>query len=152
MLLFYGGWWLRWQRICLQWRRHGFDPWVGKIPWKKEWLPTPVCLLGESHGQRSLVGYSSCGSKELDMTEWPNVHTHTELRGWERHLASSVGRLLLKRDLGSWLEYCPGLAPLSLKGEAEEWCSWLHFRAEMLRGQRLVCLLKYTGTKWRDDL
>ena len=34
------------------------DPWVGKIPWRREWLPTPVFLPGESHGQRSLAGYS----------------------------------------------------------------------------------------------
>ena len=35
-----------------------FDPWVGKIPWRRKWQPTPVFLPGESHGQRSLVGYS----------------------------------------------------------------------------------------------
>ena len=35
-----------------------FNPWVRKIPWRKEWLPTPVLLPGGSHGQRSLVGYS----------------------------------------------------------------------------------------------
>ena len=35
----------------------GFKPWVRKIPWKKEWLPTPIFLPGEFHGQRSLVGY-----------------------------------------------------------------------------------------------
>ena len=35
-----------------------FNPWVGKMPWKREWLPTPVFLPGESHGQSSLVGYS----------------------------------------------------------------------------------------------
>ena len=43
-------------------RRHeipGSDPWVGKIPWRRAWQPTPVFLPGESHGQRSLVGYSS---------------------------------------------------------------------------------------------
>ena len=34
----------------------GFDPWVRKIPWRREWLPTPVFLPGESHRQRSLVG------------------------------------------------------------------------------------------------
>ncbi|XDA86191.1 hypothetical protein R6Z07F_015941 [Ovis aries] len=34
----------------------GFDPWVGKIPWRRKWPPTPVFLPGESHGQRSLVG------------------------------------------------------------------------------------------------
>ena len=39
-------------------KRYRFDPWVTKIPWRRKWLPTPVLLLGESHGQRSLVGYS----------------------------------------------------------------------------------------------
>ena len=38
--------------------RDGFDPWVRKISWRKAWQPTPVFLLEESHGQRSLVGYS----------------------------------------------------------------------------------------------
>ena len=43
--------------------------WVGKIPSRREWQPTHVFLLGESHGQGSLVGYSPCGHKELDRTE-----------------------------------------------------------------------------------
>ena len=38
-------------------KRPGFDPWVGKIPWRRAWLPTPLFLPGESHGQRSLVAY-----------------------------------------------------------------------------------------------
>ena len=37
--------------------RHGFDPWVRKIPWRRKWQSTPVFLPGESHGQRSLAGY-----------------------------------------------------------------------------------------------
>ena len=40
----------------MQSKRPTLDPWVGKIPWRKEWLPTPVFLPGESHGQRSLEG------------------------------------------------------------------------------------------------
>ena len=44
-------------------RRPGFHPWVGKTPWRREWQPTPVFLPGESHGQRSLVGYSSWGCR-----------------------------------------------------------------------------------------
>ena len=40
-----------------------------KIPWRREWQPTPVFLPGESHGQRSLVGYSPWGHKELETTE-----------------------------------------------------------------------------------
>ena len=42
---------------------------VGKIPWRREWQPTPVFLPGESLGQRSLVGYSPWGCKESDMTK-----------------------------------------------------------------------------------
>ena len=49
--------------------RRGFDPWVGKIPWRRKWQPTPVFLPGESHGQRSLTGYSPEGCKESDTTE-----------------------------------------------------------------------------------
>ena len=48
--------------------RPGFDPWVGKIPWRTEWQPTPVFLPGEFHGQRSLAGYSPWGCKESDTT------------------------------------------------------------------------------------
>ena len=62
-------WWLRWQRICLQRRRCGFNPWVRKIPWRREWLPTQVFLPGKSHTQRSLEGYSPWGCKESDTAE-----------------------------------------------------------------------------------
>ena len=48
-------------------KRCEFDPWVGKIPWRWEWQPTPVFLPGESRGQRSLVGYSLWGLKRLSM-------------------------------------------------------------------------------------
>ena len=54
--------------------RPGFDPWVGKIPWKKKWQLTPVLLLGKFHGRRSLVGYSPRGHKESDMTEQLHFH------------------------------------------------------------------------------
>ena len=51
-------------RLC-----RGAEFWVGKISWRREWQPTPVFWLGESHGQRSLVGYSLWGDNELFMTE-----------------------------------------------------------------------------------
>ena len=54
---------------CRRCKRHGFDPWVGKIPWRRAWQPTPVFLPGESHEQRNLRGYSPWGCKESDMTE-----------------------------------------------------------------------------------
>ena len=46
-----------------------FNPWVGKIPWRRIWQHTPGLLPGKYHGQRSLVGYSPWGHKESDMTE-----------------------------------------------------------------------------------
>ena len=50
--------WLSDKESACQCRRWGFSPWVGKIPWRRKWQPTPVFLPGESHGQRSLAGYS----------------------------------------------------------------------------------------------
>ena len=50
-------------------KRCGFYPWVGKIPWRRAWQPTPVLIPRESSGQRNLVGYIPQGCKELDMTE-----------------------------------------------------------------------------------
>ena len=60
--------WLSAKESTCQCRRLGFHPWVRKIPWRRKWQPNPVFLLGESHGQRSLVGYSPWGHKELDAT------------------------------------------------------------------------------------
>ena len=50
-------------KICLQCRIPGFDPWFGKISWRREWQATPVLLPGKSHGQGSLAGYSPSGHK-----------------------------------------------------------------------------------------
>ena len=53
---------------CRRPKRHEFNPWVGKICWRRACLPTPVLLSGESHGQRSLASYRPQGCKELDTT------------------------------------------------------------------------------------
>ena len=61
--------------VRLQGRRPGFDPWAGKIPWRRAWQPTLVFLPGECHGQRSLAGYiGPWGCKELDVTEHACMH------------------------------------------------------------------------------
>ena len=52
-------------------KRGGFHPWVGKIPWKREWQPTPVFLSGESHRQRSLAGYNPWGHRVGH--DWSNL-------------------------------------------------------------------------------
>jgi len=58
--------WCNGKESAHQWRRVKrceFDPWVRKIPWRRNWQPTPVFLPGKSHGQRSLVGYIPWGYK-----------------------------------------------------------------------------------------
>ena len=63
-----------------------FNPWVGKIPWRRKWQPTPVFFPGPSDGQRSLVGYSPWGSKEADPIERLSItHTHTHTTASSRH-------------------------------------------------------------------
>ena len=51
-----------------------FDPRVGKIPWRREWLPTPILFAEKSIGQRSLEVYSPWGRKEFDTTEQLTLH------------------------------------------------------------------------------
>ena len=51
---------------------HGFDPWVGKIPWRRAWQPAPAFLPGESHELRSLVGYSPEGHRVEH--DWAHIH------------------------------------------------------------------------------
>ena len=62
---------------CRRHKRCRFDPWIRKIPWGREWQPTPVFLPRESHGQRSLVRCSPWGHGELDTTE--QLHFHFSL-------------------------------------------------------------------------
>ena len=50
---------------CRRCKGCGVNPWVGKIPWRREWQPTPIFLPGESHGQRNLAGYSPWGRRRV---------------------------------------------------------------------------------------
>ena len=67
-------WWLTWSRILLQCRRPGFDPWVRKIPWRREQLPTPGFWPGIFHGL-----YSPWGHKELGTTKQLSRHLLSQL-------------------------------------------------------------------------
>ena len=69
--------WRVWDSLVAQTVKHlptmqetRFSPWVGKIPWRRKWQPTPVLLPRKFHGWRSHVGYSPWGRKESDTTEW----------------------------------------------------------------------------------
>ena len=58
-------WWLNGKESACQCRRHRFNPWVRKIPWRRKWQPTLVFFPGESHGQRTLVGYTPWGHQRV---------------------------------------------------------------------------------------
>ena len=81
----------------------GFNPWVGKIPWRRKWQPTPVFLPGEFHGWWNLVGYSPWGRKELDTTE--RLHFHSHFRPLQSFIYENVTRENKNRVLpeGLWL-------------------------------------------------
>ena len=66
------------KRIRLQCRRHRFNLWVGKIPWRKKWQPPPVFLPGKSHAQRSLVGYGPWGHRESERTQQLNSNNKVD--------------------------------------------------------------------------
>ena len=71
--------WLSSKESARRCRRHTFDPWVGKIPCRRKWQPTPVFLLRKSHGQRSLAGYSTRGSQRVEH-DLATEHTHEQQR------------------------------------------------------------------------
>ena len=95
-------WWLRQWRIHLQWGRPGFDPWVGKIPCRRAWQPTPVFLPGEAPGQRSLAGY---------MRSQRVGH-----EGVTKPSAAQTGMCGCNRDAVEWAK--PGVPSKSLGKEA----------------------------------
>ena len=68
--------WLRQQRICLQCRRPRFNPWVGKIPWRREQQPSPVFLPQESHGQGNLAGYSPWDCSRTELSDFHFISLH----------------------------------------------------------------------------
>ena len=77
------------KELVCQCRRHGFDSWVRKIPWRRAWQPTPVFLPGESHGQRSLAVYRV--TKSQSQLKWQHAHTECP---WI-YLMISVMRLII---------------------------------------------------------
>ena len=78
-----------------QCRTHRFNPWVGKIPWRRKWQPTPIFLSEKSYGQRSLAGYSPWGCKSQIQ-----LGTHSRLRNIHFHQQIAKGRLQGSLTLG----------------------------------------------------
>ena len=99
-------WWLSGKESACQCRRHGFDPWVRKIPWRRKWQPTPVFLPGESHGQRGLEGYSPWGCKRVGH----NIVTEQQQLIQGKRMVFSTDKAGKK----IWLDSCLGRANLTL--------------------------------------
>ena len=101
-------------RVCLQCGRPKFNPWVGMIPWRRKWHPTPVFLSGKSHGQRSLTSYSPWFHKESDTTEQLHFHfcflpqgsCHLHIWGYWQFSQQSWFQLVL-HPKQSWVTVIP---------------------------------------------
>ena len=90
---------------CRRHRRRSFNPWFRKIPWKRAWKPTQVFLLGKSHGQRSLVGYSPWGHKRVRHNwarMWACTHTHTCMQGQAEGIEIVCKGMLRNEAEWSW--------------------------------------------------
>ena len=116
--------WLSGKESACQCGRCGFSPWVRKIPWRREWQPTPVFAPVKSHGWRSLAGYSPWASQESDTTE--RLRTHHYLWYWvtppalgqppsvcPSHPHSPAPKYTLPKALspGKWTQYSGSLPP-----------------------------------------
>ena len=88
---------------CRRLKRHGFDPWVGKIRWSRKWQPTTVFLPGKFHGQRSLAGYSPWGHKESDTTKHACMHTRVRTHA---NTHTHTHRALTVRWKWKWKSSC----------------------------------------------
>ena len=84
-----------------QGRKLGLDLWVGKMPWKRTWHPTPVLLPGKSHRQRSLEGYSPWGHKRV------RHHLATKQQQWVRYVPhTEISTLRVSALEGQWENEC----------------------------------------------
>ena len=103
-------WWLSGKELICQFRRlkrHGFGPWVGKIPWRRKWQPTTVFLPGEDHGQRSLGSTVHGVAKSWTQLKWLGMHAQV-LYIVQRHwgMVSTVKTCNLVRNW--WILQQPG--------------------------------------------
>ena len=106
-------------------KRHGFHPWVGKIPWRRAWELTPVFLPGESHAQRSLAGYIQSIGSQRDRHSWSDLacmHAHIHIP-WRLSGKESTCRCRTLR-FDPWISKTPRRrtcqpAPVVLPGKSQ---------------------------------
>ena len=113
-------WWLRWERICLPCRRPGFNSWVRKILWRREWQPTPVFLPEESHGQRSQGGYSAWDCQESDMTKRIKHTPLSCFKDFNLNSSSHISTVTASSGTPRVLDFCLWKGPSCLLGSGLE--------------------------------
>ena len=111
---------------CRRSKRCGFDSYVGKIPWKRAWQPTPVFLPGESHGRKSLVGCSPRGRKESDTTERLHFHFSLSCIGEGNGSPLQCSCLENPRDEGAWWAAISGRAGSGMPEATQQQCLSVH--------------------------
>ena len=114
--------WLSGKESTYQCRRHRFDPWAGKMLWRKKWQPTPVFLPGKVHGQRSLASTVYGSLKELDMTEWAQ-HSSSSSVGTRKGGAAAAASLQSCPTLFDPIDGSPSGSPVPgiLQARTLEW-------------------------------
>ena len=132
---------------CRRQKKHRFNPWVKKIPWRRKWPLTLVFLPGKSHGHRRLMGYSPWGQKELDMTEHIGIkhsknilhicthtHTHTHIYIYTLQSVQLLSRVQLFVTL--WTAACQ--ASLSITN-SQSWLILMSIESLMPSNHLILC-------------
>ena len=130
--------------IYLQCRRPGFDPWVGKIPWRRKWQPTPVLWPGKFHGWRSLEGYCPWGCKELDTTEQLHIHFSLSCIGEGNGNPLQCSCLENPRDRGAWWA--------AIYGVAQSWTQLKWFSSSSSNSGHTCCVPDLSGKTFKLSL
>ena len=122
-------------RQCRGCKAFRFNPWVGKIPWKRKWQPMPVFLPGESHVQRSLAGYSPQSCKESDTTKRLSLLLQKTFQECEKQWALTHDSYVLSLP--------PPRFPFQPKGRA-----WARRREGKVEGQWEKTVRDPKAQKW----
>ena len=153
---------------CRRCKRHGFDPWVGKMPWSRKWQPTPVFLPGKSHGQTDILTSKPPGKPILCASCWNTGENIKEklfsssrvmmsLRTKSHSRIGCRGSGVKKHTIDlhqmhSWMSYCGKDTLTKLVGsqnkklpQSHGYCGWIHLVSIAQTMTQLVfCALAFT--------
>ena len=124
------------------------ETWVQSLgqeePLEKGWIPTPIIFPGKFYGQRSLVGYSSWGCKESDMTE--RLHPSNNIRNNFQKCIFKIGVIWKRRDCRSWIWNCE--IKKCYFGSFILWKTWFVFQKAILDFSRVKSYCEQRRRRW----